>query len=422
MRIAIFTLVSTPYFRARFRGAAAQPGAVVDSIELSRLSNDYAFDPAENPEPFERHILSAHPGEVDTGLLIGSRLAAHLDAHRPDVLGVPGWIIPHSFAAIDAAVRRGLPVVLMSESTPHDFSRSPLREWVKRRAVALASSALVGGTPHRAYLRQLGMPDERIFEGYDAVDNEHFARESARWRKQDAPDTPCFLASNRFIEKKNLFRLLEAYAIYHTKDQGPRTKDGRPWPLILLGDGELKPALLAHADKLGLSIAERAPWDFPTKNQEPRTTNSPEKLPSVFFPGFRQIDELPRFLAHAGAFVHASTIEQWGLVVNEAMAGGLPVIVSERCGCAPDLVKAGENGWTFDPLDVNSLAASLSRVAAMTEAERDRLGEASRGIVSKWGPERFGSGLRQAAEVALRIGPRRPGIVDRLLLKQLGKR
>ena len=70
------------------------------------------------------------------------------------------------------------------------------------------------------------------------------------------------------------------------------------------------------------------------------------------------------------AFVHASASEQWGLVVNEAMAAGLPVIVSERCGCAPDLVREGVNGLTFDPCDVAELAGLMERVAAMADWQR----------------------------------------------------
>ena len=80
-------------------------------------------------------------------------------------------------------------------------------------------------------------------------------------------------------------------------------------------------------------------------------------------PGFKQYDELPIYYGLAGAFIHASTTEQWGLVVNEAMAAGLPVIVSERCGCAPDLVENGRNGFTFDPYDVDALTHLMLKMA-----------------------------------------------------------
>ena len=94
----------------------------------------------------------------------------------------------------------------------------------------------------------------------------------------------------------------------------------------------------------------------------------------VILAGFKQYDELPAYYGLASAFVHASTTEQWGLVVNEAMASGLPVLVSDRCGCAPDLVEDGVNGFTFDPYDVEALAGLMQRVAAMTDERRQAMG------------------------------------------------
>ena len=140
---------------------------------------------------------------------------------------------------------------------------------------------------------------------------------------------------------------------------------------------------------------------------------------AVYFPGFRQIGELPRFYAHAGAFVHASTKEQWGLVVNEAMVCGLPVVVSERCGCAPDLVVAGETGFAFDPLDAAALRGLLGKVAGMTGEQRAAMGAAGRRLIAEWGPERFARGLKAAAEKALEVGPKRAGWLDRVLLNLL---
>lgn len=420
MRIVLSFLCFGPYHLARFaasRSLGSSEGHLVVGLGMAERQTQYAWEATSSESVqvvSESGSLESVPAS-EWGELIARRLRENL----PDVVAIAGYSHPSMLFLLRHCDRAGIPVVLMSESQGIDSSRIGIVEFLKSRLVRLYSSALVGGAPHRAYLRGLGMADERIFEGYDAVDNDHFARESARWRTHDGPQPPCFLASNRFIEKKNLFRLLSAYLAYfqstrrRTKDQGQRTMDA--WPLILLGDGELKPALLDHAATLGLSILDRAPWESTTKNEEPGTRNRPE----VYLPGFRQIDELPRFYAHAGAFVHASTTEQWGLVVNEAMASGLPVIVSNRCGCAPDLVKDGENGWAFDPLDEAALAGFMGRVAAMDAAERGNLGEQSRAIVAQWGPERFASGLIAAAEKALEVGPKRAGWVDRLLLKAL---
>jgi glycosyltransferase involved in cell wall biosynthesis len=140
---------------------------------------------------------------------------------------------------------------------------------------------------------------------------------------------------------------------------------------------------------------------------------------AVRLPGFIQYEALPSYYGLAGAFVHASTSEQWGLVVNEAMASGLPVLVSERCGCAPDLVEDGINGSTFDPHDVEELAGLMQRVAAMTDQRRLAMGRAGQRIVADWGPERFADGLMRAVQVAMRRPPPKVSWFDRQLLAGL---
>jgi glycosyltransferase involved in cell wall biosynthesis len=163
--------------------------------------------------------------------------------------------------------------------------------------------------------------------------------------------------------------------------------------LVLLGDGALRPALIALRSALGVDA-------------------------SVHLPGFKQYPELPAYYGLAGAFIHASTTEQWGLVVNEAMAGGLPVLVSNRCGCATDLVQSGANGFTFDPLDVDQLARLMRQVSA-PGFPLAAFGAESRRIIAQWGPERFARGAQAAAECAQRVGPIRPTFLQTQLLKLL---
>jgi glycosyltransferase involved in cell wall biosynthesis len=134
---------------------------------------------------------------------------------------------------------------------------------------------------------------------------------------------------------------------------------------VLLGDGPLRETLNAQLSTLNLHS-------------------------HVHLPGFKQYDELPVYYALANAFVHPSTSEQWGLVVNEAIASGLPVIVSERCGCVPDLVR--DNGVNFDPMDEHELASRLFKMAALSDDERRRLGDASYSIAAI-SADRFGEGL-----------------------------
>jgi glycosyltransferase involved in cell wall biosynthesis len=139
----------------------------------------------------------------------------------------------------------------------------------------------------------------------------------------------------------------------------------------------------------------------------------------VLLPGFKQYPELPAYYGLASAFVHASTTEQWGLVVNEAMASGLPVLVSNRCGCATDLVQEGVNGFTFDPYSVEAIAHAMQRVWQMEDGELKKMGAQSARIITNWGPERFATGLEAAARKAIEVGPRRMNWRQRLVLPAL---
>src|ERR1035437_3826292 len=117
---------------------------------------------------------------------LAARLNRALDDFRPQVVFIPGWSSRAAFAALNWCVRHNIPAVAMSESTEGDEARSAWREAVKQRIVGLCSAALVGGSPHKNYLVQLGMPAERVFFGYDAVDNGYFAAGAAKWQKLKA--------------------------------------------------------------------------------------------------------------------------------------------------------------------------------------------------------------------------------------------
>jgi len=291
---------------------------------------------------------------------------------------------------------------------------------VKSRIVRRFDAALCGGESHKRYLVQLGMPEERIALGYNVVDNAFFAerpvsagRGGEKTDKQKALDAGCLeldsglpmgpylLASNRFVERKNLGRLLEGYKIFQDlvfRLQG--TEKTGVWPLVLLGDGELRGDLEARCAELGLKIAMGFSHEGAgsTEGQNLKLNSYKLKTPAgggcVVFAGFRQIGELRAFYAGAGAFVHPALEEPWGLVINEAMASGLPVLSSRNVGAAEELVQEGKTGFLFDPGDVNSIAESLFKMFSMSEAERHKMGVEAREMLERKVPSRaFGEGL-----------------------------
>ena len=207
------------------------------------------------------------------------------------------------------------------------FGAWPGKSGVKSRLLRHFSAALVAGSRHREYLVSLSVsPAERVFSGYgDVVDNDHFAKgarvardESQQWRQRLKLPRKYFLAVSRFSPKKNSVGLIQAYErVLRVRNPRQRSGSWSRW----LGDGELRQAAQDLSSQLGLGD-------------------------DVLFVGEQCYDILPVYYALASVFVHASTSEQWGLVVNEAMSAGLPILISSACGCSPDLVQEGHQ-WFY---------------------------------------------------------------------------
>ena len=400
-----------PYHRVRLEAAADVCELL--AVEFGKSSGEYSWRSDEGRRFRRVTINTQGESRALPGPVFRERLAKALKHFDAEVVFLPGWSCRGAIFGMDWCLRNGKRAVVMSESASLDAMRLPVRESVKRGFLRLAAAALAGGTPQKEYLIQLGMEPGHISMGYDAVDNEYFAKGAANVRSAERGERKAyqsrtsearrrhqlppryFLASARFIERKNLPGLIEAYARYRSLARSEGRGAGKQVPeLVLLGDGPLRPALRSQLNALGLQAC-------------------------VHLRGFQQYEELPVFYGLADAFVHASTTEQWGLVVNEAMASGLPVVVSNRCGCVYDLVREGCNGFAFDPHDVEQLARLMLRVGEMEDEERTRMGDASGRIIAGWGPDRFARGLKEAIECAMRAGPIRAGMLDRLLLRGL---
>jgi glycosyltransferase involved in cell wall biosynthesis len=371
-----------PYHDARLRAAAGFGPLVV--VEMFSESIDYAWGKVGDT-PYRRITLFQSRNVCRYDRIV-EQFNSCLEGIEPCAVAIPGWWDCEALMSLRWCSSTHTPIIVMSESTAHDDKRVWWKEAIKRLVVQSCDAGLVGGIPHVKYLHDLGMPMDRILTGYDVIDNRHFAQGADVARnnatglraKLDLPEH-YFLAVARFIPEKNLFILLDAYADY------VKTSGGGAWRMVILGDGALRPQLESYCARLGVND-------------------------KVLLPGFRQYDELPLYYGLAGAFVHASTVEPWGLVVNEAMASGLPVLVSNRCGCAPDLVKDGVNGFTFDPDDVEALTGLMIGISRGNH-DLNRMGANSLDIISRWTPELFGRNIWKTVEMvttgrtAKRISP-----------------
>lgn len=280
------------------------------AYEVAGSEQTYPWQRSHSDEPFkwitffpDRTLETIPAAECRTAITTA------LDRDHPDAIGSVGYVRPESIAAAHWARLHELPAILMSESQAIDRPHRWWKELIKQRRLHWFDAALVGGPTHLDYLTQLGMPASRIVLGYNAVDNNFFAENARLWRQQPngrigLPSASYFLAVCRFVPEKNLVRLITAFARYRA-----HCDRGGAWDLVLCGDGPL-------ASQIEQAVAES------------RCSQA------IHLPGFLQSDALPQWYAHAGAFVLPSVSEPWGLVVNEAAASGLPLLVSSLAGCA----------------------------------------------------------------------------------------
>jgi 1,2-diacylglycerol 3-alpha-glucosyltransferase len=383
------------YHAARLEALVRQGSIRASMIQLTDTDLFAALRPEETASSFTCHTLfpAADWLALDPRMLAW-RLERQLDDLQPTIVCINGWSTGGCIATLRWCLRHRVPAILMSDSAEQDEPRRWWKEAIKRRIVGMCSAALVAGKPHREYLTALGMAGERIFDGYDVVDNRHFESGAdaarladARMRAEFGLPARYFLACCRFEHKKNLARMLRAYAEYRL------AAGAESWPLIVLGDGSQREALEKLRAELGL-------------------------VDHVMLPGFKSYRQLPVYYGLASVFLHLSTTDQWGLVVNEAMASGLPVIVSRRCGCAGDLVRHGVNGFVVDPCDVAGISRAMHRMAGSVHG-LESMARASRRVISGWNTDRFVRNLRAAAAVAWARPPRAPRMIDRALMRMM---
>ncbi len=361
------------YHSARMNALSARSEFAVNVIELYETDKTHPWAVSTKPA-FARVTLRARQRNEFFDRIIGWKMYFTLMRMKPEIVVIPGYAALILLKAACFARLFGAKAILFSETHEQDKPRSALREFFKKILLRLYHSILVPGERSRNYLEKLEYPKERIFEVGNTVGNDYFSeradeirRNSKTYRVKFNLPEKYFLFVGRFAKEKNLFRLLDAYKQY------VNTANGK-WGLVLVGTGDEEVLL---------------------KNRV-----ASENLKTVKFYGFQNQETLSIFYALASAFVLPSLSEPWGLVTNEAAASSLPLIVSNRCGCVPELVRRGENGFTFDPLDAGELTR-LMKGFSDDKWDLKKFGEKSSALVQKLSLEIYAEKVSRAFKTIL---------------------
>jgi glycosyltransferase involved in cell wall biosynthesis len=352
--------------------------ASIEVVEVYPRSNEYQWSQSTEFK-FDRTLLL----DKTRKLSLYNRVNFILKKSNPDVIFISGWSSPADLFSLFWGVVNSKHVVVMSDSQLNDFKRFKFIELVKSKILSSVSGAFVAGELHKKYIETLGVSSHKVLMGYDVVDNNHFMGQSHKNRKD-------FIISARLINKKNISFLLHAYKKYLSLYIASSSIDS-PWNLIILGDGPLKKCLIKLASQLDI-----------------------ERF--VYFEGFVQYPDLPNYYSKAGALLLGSTTEQWGLVVNEAMASGLPIIVSKACGCVPELVFDGVNGFAIDGYDISEWAERMHYISRLSQKDRNNMEASSVNIISKYTPGSHASSILSLCELIIKSPVKKVKIANLFLL------
>ena len=307
--------------------------AQVQAIEVATTSLDYAWEASGDVAGASKVTLFPERSFDSIGWL--SRYSAMRAATRNCEVVCIGlsYALPDAILLSWVLRLTGRRVIVFSESKFDDTERSIWLELAKTLVLSCYNAAIVGGARHRAYFRFLGFRRRPVVLGYDGVGTDRIRQQAGENDPAHSFAERPFVFVGRFVAKKNLVTLVEGYARYVALAGRSARR------LILIGSGDEEAAVQARADELGVA-------------------------PNISFPGFLGAEAVSRTLSTAAALLLVSHEEQWGLVVNEALALGIPVVVSHEVGSREALVESFVTGFVVESNSPGAIGRALHRVGS----------------------------------------------------------
>jgi len=386
MRLAALLTHPIQYFAPLFRTLAALPELELTVYYGSQRGTVPLLDPGfgkaytwDTPllEGYRYKFLPGIFREADSTSpadQLNPSIVTEITPRRYDAIWVHGYNAGHiSRLAILTALAKGVPVLMRAETHLLVDPPSAAKQYAKNLILPALFRRLAGflyiGALNKAFYQRFGVPESRLFPCPYTVDNAYFRSHAAalatqrqalrgKWGIND--ERPAILYAGKLVAWKQPLLLLEAYR---------RVRQRRACALLLAGDGPLRGEIESEIRKAA--------------------------IPDVCITGFLNQTEIPKAYAAADLLVLPSRFEPWGLVVNEAMNFALPVVVSDRVGCGPDLVRPGVNGEVFEHRSADALETALERLLAQQELLPE-FGRASLQRIEQWGLPETANGIVQA--------------------------
>ncbi|RXG33523.1 glycosyltransferase family 4 protein [Methanohalophilus sp. WG1-DM] len=353
-KVALIHNIISPYRIPLFAEIATDPSIDLFVYFTSKSEKNREWD-VNIDESFNYKVLSGTAPNISKEAFyhINPSIIKELMFGKYDVIISAGYSSFSNQIAFFIAKLLNVPFILWSGSTKNEPSRLrrlslPLIKFIIKHS----DSFIAYGTNAKEYLMQLGAPENKIFISYNTVDTSFFARESELVKNnKDLKKVYGYnheyliLYSGQLIERKGLRYLLEAHKnLIKKHDVG----------LLIVGNGDQISELMQLC-----------------KNNN---------INKVYFVGFVQKQNLPKYYALADIFVLPSVEEVWGLVINEAMACSLPIVTTKRVGAAIDLVEDGINGFVVNEKNAVELEDALNKILS-DQSLKDEMSNKSKEII-----------------------------------------
>ena len=382
MKIIIALRNIGPYHQSRFE-SLVNANFKVYAFETRPESKEYLWSSSNSCKyKVIKFPKSISPEKDISNKKIDSFYKKNIALIKPDAIISVGWADRSYQRLLIYANSKKIPCVIVSDSiikTEKNKRRFFLKEILKKIILRGYSSAFVAGKESKEYLMKLGFKKEKIFYPWDVVDNVFFETLTSKSKKSKYK---YFLCVSRLLERKNLFNLIKSFSNYQ--------KEGGIWGLKIIGSGNLYLKLKKYSEKI--------------KNNE-----------NIEIINWLQISDLVNYYKNASAFILPSYFYNWGLVVNEAIASGLPCIVSQNCGCAVDLIRNNETGFIFNPNNNYELQKYMEEVENLTKDEHLKMVSLARNNLKNYDLDIFSKNFKKA--IVYSIKNPRESITSSLLLR-----
>ena len=362
MKIVLLNNDFRAYWKGRLlylRQFLAAKGTGFYAIELFGKDSPYSFDRYDNTESWWNCLFpTQHSNELKSNE-IKKALFHLLDEIEPDIIIGPSIVFYAGALGLNWAKKHKKKFIMFDDARPGQVKRNEFIQGIKNLLIKQSDGLWFPSEEYADDYSYLDNGEMHFFFGFNAVDNQLF-----RPREEKDQGNKTIVCVARLVPVKNIHTLLKAWQLIEEKHTGYR--------LLIIGTGPEMERLKELSKEL--------------------------KLQMIQFEGAVDNRDLPAYYHRSEVFILPSLSESWGLVVNEAMASGLPVLLSNHVNASRSLLKEGRNGFSFDPRSVKNMKETILNYIHLPLDVKQSMAAHSLRIIESLSYEKMGMQLLEAIE------------------------